>query len=313
VAWLSSLDGGGWETIRVMAPVEGQVVMVTGAARGIGAETARRLGCRGAHVALVGLEPEELERVAGECGPDAAWFEADVTDRGAIQAAVEGAVERFGGLDALVANAGIASSGLVRYSDPNAFERTIEVNLLGSYRTIYAALPHIVERRGYVMQIASVAAFSPAPTLAAYGASKAGVEAMCNALRIELGPSGVGVGVAYFFWIGTDLVSVGRDGHPALGTLSKMASGPLGKTRPASTAADAIVRGIERRSRTVVVPRWFRGGLILRGVLPQLVERRVRSVMPDVEAEVRADVEARGAESSRPVGPGGDAAMRAIE
>src|ERR671933_1787779 len=98
---------GGLVCRGVSQPVSGKVVLVTGAARGIGAEAARQLARRGARVALVGLEQDELERVAGECGPEAAWFHADVTDRQAIKRAVEGTVERFGGLDAAVANAGI--------------------------------------------------------------------------------------------------------------------------------------------------------------------------------------------------------------
>ena len=82
----------------------GKTVLITGAARGLGAETARRVAARGANVALVGLEPEELERVAAQCGANAAWFECDVTDTEALEAAVNGTVERFGGIDVVMAN-----------------------------------------------------------------------------------------------------------------------------------------------------------------------------------------------------------------
>ena len=87
----------------------GKTVLITGAARGLGAETARRVAARGANVALVGLEPEELERVAAQCGTNAAWFECDVTDTEALERAVAGTVERFGGIDVVMANAGIAT------------------------------------------------------------------------------------------------------------------------------------------------------------------------------------------------------------
>src|SRR4051794_18871037 len=131
-------------------PLTGRVALVTGAARGIGAGSARALAQRGARVSLVGLEPGELARRAEEIGGDAAWFEADVTDRSALDAAVAGTVERFGGIDIVVANAGVTPIGTVATLPPDAFERTIEVNLLGVYRTVHATLPHLLARRGYI-------------------------------------------------------------------------------------------------------------------------------------------------------------------
>jgi NAD(P)-dependent dehydrogenase (short-subunit alcohol dehydrogenase family) len=116
--------------------VAGKVVLVTGAARGLGLEAAQRLHALGASVALVGLEPAELERRAAELGDRAWWYEADVTDLEAMQAAVAAAVQRFGGVDVVIANAGIAANGTVASIDPAAFDRTIEVNLLGVFRTV---------------------------------------------------------------------------------------------------------------------------------------------------------------------------------
>ena len=158
------MHDGGWTT-------RGKTVLIRGAARGLGAETARRVAARGANVALVGLEPEELERVTAQCGSNAASFECDVTDAEALERAVAGAVERFGGIDAVMANAGIAPMGMTRSTDPMAFERTIEINLLGVWRTVRACLPHVIERRGYVLVIASMAAALHAPGMAAYCAS----------------------------------------------------------------------------------------------------------------------------------------------
>ena len=117
--------------------VRGKTVFITGAARGLGAETARRVAARGANVALVGLEPDELQRVAAQCGTDAAWFECDVTDTEALARAVEGTVERFGGID-VRGQCRIGPMGMVRSTDPAAFERTIEINLLGVWRTVRA-------------------------------------------------------------------------------------------------------------------------------------------------------------------------------
>src|SRR3954462_14520183 len=97
----------------------GKTVLLTGAARGIGASAARECAARGANVALVGLEGEELERTAAACGPTPAALEAEGTDRAGLDAAVVAAVERFGGLDAVVANAGIAGGGPVRTYHPD--------------------------------------------------------------------------------------------------------------------------------------------------------------------------------------------------
>src|SRR5919109_799650 len=252
--------------------VQGRTVLITGAARGIGAESARRLASRGANLALVGLEPEGLERVAEQCGAGAAWFEADVTDWDALDRAVEGAVERFGGIDAVVANAGIAPSGTVRLTDPPAFERTIEVNLLGTWRTVRACLPHVVERRGYVLVIASLAAVVHTAGLAAYSASKAGAEAFADSLRVEVKQLKVDIGVGYFSFIDTDLVR-GADAHPTLGGFRRQSPRPFSNTYPLSDVGEAIVDGIERRRRWVVVPRWARATLLLRTALAPLIDR----------------------------------------
>src|SRR4051795_5852393 len=135
----------------------GQAVLITGAARGIGAELAREAAARGARVALVGLEPERLAEVADALGPEHLWAEADVTDKEALKAAVERTVETFGGLDIVVANAGIAPLTTVMTSTAQALARTIEINLIGAMLTAHAALPHIAERRGHVLLTSSAA------------------------------------------------------------------------------------------------------------------------------------------------------------
>ena len=293
--------------------VEGRTVLITGAARGIGAESARRLARRGANVSLVGLEPEELERVASECGPNAAWFEADVTDVDALEEAVSGTVERFGAIDVAMANAGIAPAGMVRTIDPAVFERTIEINLLGVWRTVRACLPHVIERRGYVLVIASTAAALHAPGMASYAAAKAGAEAFGDSLRSELAHLGVDVGVGYFSWIATDMVA-GVDEHPAFGFVRGRLRGPMGKTYPLSDAGEAVARGIERRARQVVVPGWARVLLALRGLLAPLAERQFRENAPEMDARFEQDVAARGRDAaSAPGGAGGAAAREAAE
>jgi NAD(P)-dependent dehydrogenase (short-subunit alcohol dehydrogenase family) len=230
----------------------GRRVLITGAARGIGAETARRLHARGAHVALAGLEPELLAAVAAECG-GAPWFACDVSDREQVDAAVEQAVERLGGLDVVMANAGIAAQLPLLGGDPAVFERILAVNVLGVYYTVRAAAPHISHGNGYALVVASLAAAVHAPLLGAYSSSKAAVEALGNTLRVELRASGARVGVAYFAEIDTDMTSRGF-GTEAASML--MRPGWFKHDIPLSVAIDSVERGIARRSRRVVVPGW---------------------------------------------------------
>jgi NAD(P)-dependent dehydrogenase (short-subunit alcohol dehydrogenase family) len=255
-----------------MPPLSEQTVLITGAARGIGLEVARRLVARGGQVALLGLEPELLEARAAELGPRAWWHEADVADSAALQAAVDAAVERFGALDAVVANAGVAPNGPIATIDPATFERTIEVNLLGVWRTVRACLPYVIERRGYVLPIASLAAALHLPLMAAYSASKAGVEAFADSLRVEVAHTGTRVGCAYFGFIDTDMVRRGMD-RPSGRTARERLRGPLAPA-PVGAAAGAVVRGIERRSRYVVAPRWVLPLLFARTLIQPLTERQ---------------------------------------
>lgn len=243
-----------------------KVVLITGGARGIGAETARQLIARGARVALLDSDGVTVKQTAADLGERAIGFEADVTDVASLKEAVRGTVERFGGIDAVVANAGIIGpTDPVDSVDPAAFEQVIDVNLLGVWRTVRAALPYVIERNGYVLPVASVAALMPFPTIAAYGASKAGVEAFGRALRVELAPDDVAVGVAYFGAIDTDMLHEAR-ATPGIDAVLAGLPG-LRRTVPASEAAAAIVRGIERRSGQVYAPGWVPALLALSGPL----------------------------------------------
>jgi NAD(P)-dependent dehydrogenase (short-subunit alcohol dehydrogenase family) len=245
--------------------------------------------------------------VAADCGPEAAWFECDVTDREALQEAVDETVERFGGIDVCISNAGIAGGGPIRLLPGEAIERIVEVNLLGSMKTIRACLPHVVERSGYILQIASLAAAVHSPGMSGYSASKAGVEAYANCLRPEVKHLGVDVGVGYFSWIDTDLVR-GADDRRGYRMLRSKLRGPLAKTHPVSAVGDAVVEGIEKRSRWVVVPRWASVLLWLRPLLYRLSEVQGRSTMPEFERVAAQDIAESGEKAGEPVGAGGRAA-----
>jgi NAD(P)-dependent dehydrogenase (short-subunit alcohol dehydrogenase family) len=271
-------------------PLEGRRVLITGAARGIGAETARRLHGRGARVALAGLEPELLAQVARDCG-DAPWSACDVTDRAQVEDAVESAAQRLGGLDVVMANAGVAAPLPLVGGDPEIFERTIAVNLLGVYYTLRAAGPHISHSRGYALPIASLAAALHAPMMGAYNASKAAVEALGNTLRIEIRPSGARVGVGYFGFIDTDMVKRGfetRAAQQAAQGRARRRGVPPG-TVPLKVAVDAIERGIERRSRRVTAPRGIAAALPLRMLVQPVADVVTRRGLAEALAAAREE------------------------
>jgi NAD(P)-dependent dehydrogenase (short-subunit alcohol dehydrogenase family) len=263
----------------VTAALSGRRVLITGAARGIGAATARRLYERGARVVLAGIEPDALARTAAQCG-DALAVVCDVRDREQVDAAVEGAVEHLRGLDVVVANAGVAAQLPLIGGDPEVFERTIEVNLLGVYYTLRAAGEHIAHERGYALAIASLAAAVHPPLLGAYSASKAGVEALADTLRIELAPSGARVGVGYFAELDTDMVRQGF-GTAAAQRMADVRR-PGMRVAPLEAGIDAIERGIARRSRRVVAPRWVAPVLQTRMLAQRVIELATRSSIEDV-------------------------------
>jgi NAD(P)-dependent dehydrogenase (short-subunit alcohol dehydrogenase family) len=253
--------------------VNGRTVFITGAARGIGAGAAERLYAKGANVALVGLEPERLEANAAALGDRAAAFEADVSDFEALERAVRATVERFGGIDVAIANAGISFTGSLASAPIEQVERTLSVNLLGVWRTDRAVISEITARRGYLLNIASLAAALHTPLMGPYTTAKAGVEALSDALRMELAPSGARVGCAYFGFIDTDLVRAGKE-MMASQLLAKGALSALNNPAPLSTAIDAIERGVERRAARVWAPRYVGAVLALRGLMQAVIERR---------------------------------------
>jgi NAD(P)-dependent dehydrogenase (short-subunit alcohol dehydrogenase family) len=277
-----------------MSSVNGKVVLITGGANGIGAEVARRLHNKGAKLVLTDLEEVPLKDVATRLGEDRVLtVVADVRELSAMQAAVDKGIERFGGIDVVVANAGIAVYGSVLNMDPAAFKTILDVNALGVFYTVKAALPSVVERRGYVLIVSSAAAYAPLPGASSYNLSKAGVEHFANALRLEVAHLGVDVGSAHMAWIDTPLVRESKADLASLQEMIKRMPGPLSKTTSVQKCGEVFVKGIEGRKRQVNCPGWV--GL-MRWLKPLMSTRlgesttlkSVPELMPKMDAEVAA-------------------------
>jgi NAD(P)-dependent dehydrogenase (short-subunit alcohol dehydrogenase family) len=278
--------------------LNGKVALVTGAARGIGFETARQMHARGASVTVVDLDADQAREAAERIGERTIGIGADVTDHAAIMAAVVETVERFGGLDVVVANAGIAQGQVAttRGISVEEWERVFEVDLLGVWRTVRAALPQIVERRGHVVVTSSVYAFVNGVLNSPYAVAKSGVESMGRALRAELTPLGASASVAYFGWVDTKMV---QDAvvRPHSERLQEGLPEWFNRRIPPSAAGAAIVRGIEERAPRIFAPRWWRYVSALRGMLNPLIDRRMegdRRLIATVR-EVEADADEQGA------------------
>ena len=257
--------------------LNGKVALVTGGARGIGLATARALLARGSSVVIVDLDLAASERAAAELHDTRALgLAADVTDRGQVQRAVATAVERFGRLDVVVANAGIAPRvSTFRAMSPERFDRVLDVNLWGVCRTVDAALPEIVSRAGQIVVISSIYAFTNGVGATPYAMSKAAVEQFGRALRVELVPHGASATVAYFGFIETEMVRHSIDADPLAAEMFKVLPAPLRKRLTATAAGESIVRGIERRSPRVFQPRRWSAMSLLRGLFGPLSDARL--------------------------------------
>jgi len=271
----------------------GRRLVVTGAARGIGAKVARVAAARGAQVALIGLEPDRLRTLAGELGQAATWCETDVRDGAAVQTAIDKSAHAMGGIDLVVANAGVVAYGTVRQADDAAFEKVIDVNLNGTFRTLKSATPHLAATGGHVLVVASALSFLALPAMGSYTASKAGVEMLALAYRQEVAQLGITVGLVHPSWIGTDLVKGAEQDLPSFVRLRKELPYPGNVTTSVDKAAEAIVDGLVRRRGRVYVPRavgaasWAKAALSSPVAWPW-AKRFARKWVPALEREVRA-------------------------
>ena len=254
--------------------LRGKVVLITGGARGIGFETARLAREQGASVALIDLDPEIVSESALALGGDTIGLAADVTDLGAMEAAVAQTVERLGGIDAVIASAGITPpKTTARAIDPAVWEKVVEVNLVGVYNTARAAVEPIISSRGHMVLIASVAAQANGALNTSYAASKAGVESLGRSLRAELEPHGASAGVAYFGYVETDLISEVFGNELADSFRREIAPDFLTRTMPVSQVSGALIEGIRSRAPRIIEPPAWRPILGMRGAVGPFSDR----------------------------------------
>ncbi len=278
----------------------GKVALVTGAARGIGFETARQLHFRGASVAVLDLDAEQASEAAERIGPRAIGLAADVTDAGAMMATVAEVVERLGGLDLAIANAGIAQKNFAttRGISGEEWERVFEVDMLGVWRTARAALPEIVARRGHLVLVSSAYAFMNGFGNSPYAAAKAGVESLGRALRVELAPHGASASVAYFGWVDTRMVQ-DAFAQPEGDRIRDLSPEWLMKRISPDEAAAGVVRGIEERAPRIFAPKWWRYVSAFRGLINPLLDKRMERE-EKFHSLVR-DLDAKSVDASEPI------------
>jgi NAD(P)-dependent dehydrogenase (short-subunit alcohol dehydrogenase family) len=245
----------------------GKVLLVSGGARGIGAATAAELTRRGAMPVLADIDEAALAKSAADVGADTMTVVMDVTDFGACCAAVAQVVARYDRLDGVWANAGIGVGGPAELVDPEAWARVIEVNLIGAFNTVRAALPEVIKARGHVAMTASLASFGHAPGLSAYAASKAGIEAFADSLRTEVAHQGVTVSTLHPTWIDTDMVREGDTESAAFARLRAAMRPPLSKTYPVQAVVGPIADSFASRIPRVFLPGFVRLGYQFRNAM----------------------------------------------
>ena len=238
--------------------IRDRVCLVTGGAQGIGKATAGALARRGGRVVIADVQLDKAEQVAAELPVPGMAVHLDVTDGDSIHEAISRVAGDFGDIAILVNNAGIGEGHLIEHLDEEVWQRTLDVNLTGPFRMVQAALPQLKRTHGHVATVASLAARIWSPLLGHYSATKAGVAALSETLRIELKPYAIGVTTVYFGTIDTPLLSTGMaspNGSAVSEVLDRARRLGLSPLVTADAAGEAITQGIENDKPAVVKPR----------------------------------------------------------
>lgn len=276
--------------------LNGKVALITGATGGIGAASARALYQQGASLVLTDLSRQTLNDLAAEFDAERVLaLPLDVTDAAASKAVVQQIVERFGRLDIAFANAGIAwrnTPATIASCDEAEFEKIIDVDLFGVWRTIRAALPEVQRNHGQIVITSSIYSFVNGMVNAPYAASKAAVEMLGRALRAELAGTGASASVLYPGWTATPITDLAFGGHATASELIESAfPAVLRKQVQPEEIATALVAGLATRSASIIAPARWKPLSMLRGVMSPLsdallerstkIHRLVRNIESD--------------------------------
>ncbi|GAA1896999.1 SDR family NAD(P)-dependent oxidoreductase [Williamsia serinedens] len=275
------------------------VVLVTGAAGGIGRAVARELHRRGARLVLLDLDLAAVRDAARDIPSDRViCLAADVTRREDLDAAVAAALDAWGRLDVAFANAGISSGNTadtVASVADGVFERVIAVNLQGVWNTVRATLPAVLEAQGHVLITSSTYAYVNGMVNAPYAATKAAVEQIGRALRVEVRGHGATAGVLYPGWVRTPIADVAFGKDPlATALVDKAFPGPLKRPIDPSRVGTAVADGIEQRRARIQVPRRWIPVSALRGIVNPASDavlrsdRRLLDLVREVESRRRS-------------------------
>lgn len=243
-------------------------MLITGAGRGLGAATAAAVSARGAKVVIADIDPASAERVVATlpAGRGLA-VECDVTRLESVRHAVERTHEVFGGIDVVVANAGILGhGGTMRTLAPADVDRVMAVNVGGVVNTVSATIESVIGSRGQIVLVSSVFAFLNGAGAIPYAMSKAAVEQLGRGLSVELARHGASAMTAYFSLIETDMIHRGVDADPHVSALlAAMPRFVLKRIQP-HAAASALADGVESRKRAILAPGRWRPLAALRGM-----------------------------------------------
>ena len=247
--------------------LDGAVVAITGASRGIGRAVAQAAAAKGATVGLMARSAADLESVLGAIGGTGATAIADVADRTSVESALEALTAALGPIDVLVNNAGIGKYASVLETDVEDFERLMRVNYFGAVYAAKAVLPGMIaRRRGHIVNISSIVGRIGTPFEAAYSASKFALTGLSEAMAVEVEPFNIGVSMVSPGPVSTDFFDT--RGVPYARSFPKPVS--------PEKVANAVIAAVEGNKREQLIPAWFRQAIIFKTLVPPLFYRGTR-------------------------------------